>query len=156
MIHEQFILYYSLINKSLNKHLLKSNVKKNQCGHWHDTKRRALSGTLPCQDFCVDIRNSPDWIRLKECFCLKKVLLTMKNEQHLTVGNDKLFPWFHPKMQRRRKIVGFTCPLPYLLGRALQFLPQTSRSNTSKRMPWNTWQIKEHEELSCCCFITLV
>lgn len=33
MVHKQLILCHSHVNKSLNKHLLKPNVKKDQCGH---------------------------------------------------------------------------------------------------------------------------
>lgn len=79
IVHEQFVLYHSPINKSLNKHLLKPKVKEDQCGHWHGIKRWAHSRMFPCQDFYDDAGNSLDWIRLEEGLYLKEELLA--NEQ---------------------------------------------------------------------------
>lgn len=87
IVPEQFILYHSPINKSLNEHLLKSNVKKDQCGHWHRIKRWAHSRMLPCQDLYDEAGSSLDWIKLEEGLYLKEALLA--NEQSAVFYDDR-------------------------------------------------------------------
>lgn len=134
MAHEQFILYYSSINKSLNKHLLKPNVKKNQCGHWHDTKRWALSKT-PLPGFLCWCTKQPELNNIRRRFLFERGIIcqwTMSNIwwwEMMNFSHD-----FNPRCREKEKVAGLICLFPYFLGRGLQFLPQTYHSNTSKRM----------------------